>query len=115
MNHTSFISSQAPGIKVYSKAARKVVLTIDTQEIGIRTFSLSSCGKFLGKMIEVLYFAIELIFHYLGVINDAGNCIIYKLNTAEDLSTYTSYDLVFQVNQVISLALLRDDLKVRKQ
>ena len=47
-NFSSFISSQAPGIKVYSKSVKKIILTIDTQDIGVRTFNLSSCGKYLG-------------------------------------------------------------------
>ena len=50
--------------------------------------------------------------HIPGVMNDGGTCIIFKLNMSEDASNYTSYDLVFQVNQVMSLSLIRDNLKV---
>lgn len=50
---------------------------------------------------------------YTGVMNDGGTCIVFKLNLSEDRSNYTSYDLVFQVNQVMSLSLIRDNLKVK--
>jgi hypothetical protein len=86
-------------------------MTIDTQDIGIKTFSLSPCGHYIGKS-KILFSPLLIRDNnptYIGMVNDSGTCMISKLTYSEGMNTLIGYDTVTQVTDAVPLTIVRAD------
>jgi hypothetical protein len=83
---------------IFSKSQNKIILTIDTHDVGVHSFRLSPCGT------------------YIGVVTKNCCVMVYKLNRSAETGSggqsYVSYDLMHQLSNAVPKSAIRTENKV---